>query len=185
MILVSLVACLLGIVFYVLDVVTDVQFSWEMLTMKNESREPDSEDPNITDVNVSSCILDVTLDRLTSRNISLLRLEECKYTNVYTLTESPKVSWMRIFHFWENYLGDRDLGQYMDPEEYRMTGIIALWHCIQPWLITIICFLGKASLYFPTEAKVRLFYSTMVHHHFCRGQYDKPSLSSDKIKREI
>ena len=160
MVLVSLVACLLGVGFYVLDVVTDVQFSWEMLHKTNGTQQSDWNQPNMRDLNVSSCILDLTLDklglRLSSRNISLLRLEECKYTNLYTLTESPKVSWLRIFQFWEN--GDRDLGQYMDPEEYRMTGIIALWHCIQPWLITIICFLGKASLYFPTEPKVRLFY---------------------------
>ena len=149
MVLVSLMACLLGIGFSLLDVVTDVQFSWEMLTKTNASQLPESEEPSMTDLSVSSCILDITWDKLgvTHRNISRLRFEECKYRNLYTTTETPKVSWMRIYEFWEN--GDRDYGQYMDPEEYRMTGIIALWHCIQPWLITIICFLGKGSLYSP------------------------------------
>ena len=152
MVLVSLVACLLGIGFYVLDVVTDVYFSWEMLTKTNETWSPDSEQPETRDFTVSSCILDVSWAKsksklgLPSRNISLERLEECNYTNIKSLTEFPKMSWMKIFDFWEKC--DFHPDQYMDPEEYRMTGIIALWHCIQPWLITIICFLGNSSLYF-------------------------------------
>ena len=141
MTLVSVVACILGIAFYVLDVVTDVVFSWEMLTKTNESRQlSDSEDPNIEDVNVSSCILDVALEKLglSSRNANFSRLEECNYSNIYNMSKCPKTSWMRMFDYWERKHGHT--GQYMDPDEYRMTGFIALWHCIQPWLITTICF---------------------------------------------
>ena len=60
MILVSL----LDIGFYLLDVVTNVVFSWEMLNKTNETRQSDSEDSNTTDINVSFCILDVTVDKL-------------------------------------------------------------------------------------------------------------------------
>ena len=81
MVLVSLMACLLGIGFSLLDVVTDVQFSWEMLTKTNASQLPESEEPSLTDLSVSSCILDITWDKLevTHTNISrLLRLHSIR-----------------------------------------------------------------------------------------------------------
>ena len=55
---------LLDIRYYLLDVVTNVVFSWEMLNKTNETRQSDSEDSNTTDINVSFCILDVTVDKL-------------------------------------------------------------------------------------------------------------------------
>ena len=153
MVLVSLVACLLGITFYLLDVVTDVQFSWEMLSQTNESRQPDSDLPNITDLEVSFCILEKVRLGRPQRNVSL-KPSECPYKNISTLTKFPKLSWMRIFDYWEKNQGILD--QYMDAEEYRMTGTIALWHCVQPLVITIICFLSliKTSQRSPDESRL-------------------------------
>ena len=148
MVLVSLVACLLGITFYLLDVVTDVQFSWEMLSQTNESRQPHSDLPNITDLDVSFCILKMAKLGRHQSNVSL-KPPECK-----NMTKSPKLSWMRIFDYWEKNQGILD--QYMDADEYRMTGTIALWHCVQPLVITIICFLSliKTSQRSPDESRL-------------------------------
>ena len=66
-----------------MDVFTDVQFSWEMLTKTNETRQPDSDDPNVTDMRVASCILNIIRDKLGPSPGP----EKCNYTEINELTE--------------------------------------------------------------------------------------------------
>ena len=113
MIFVSLVICLLGTGLYVMDLSTDVKFSLNMLKGPKYSKE--SEDSDFD-----------TFGAKKGLNFSSLKSFN------YTCYEHMKNAFEK-----KNY---REL--IMGEEDYKTTGWIAIYHCIQPFLITLVIFLS-------------------------------------------
>ena len=120
MIFVSLMTCLLGIGLYILDLTTDVRFSLEMF--------------NKTDKDVES--FNVTFKSFLTKNgfkfpsnVSHSRALEC-------LTDLEV----------EIDIRDNSTLDVSDNRDYRVTGWISLWHCVQPFVVTMIVFLSMKFL---------------------------------------
>jgi len=107
MILVSIVACLLGIGLYAFDLTTDIQFSLEML---NETESLPLENQKYT---------------ISSQSFP----EECKVKIMET--SCPEKCWE------ENHNVPSD-PEYIN--DMKTTGWFAVWHCVQPFVVTFIVF---------------------------------------------
>ena len=112
MIFVSLVTCLLGIGLFVFDLYTDVEFSLEMLK-RNKTLGNDDESFNRT-----------FKDFLSKNN---LKLPTSKTWECLTDIEME-------FDRRKNSKSDNILNY----EDYVKTGWIAIWHCIQPFVATML-----------------------------------------------
>ena len=116
MILVSLASCILGIGLYVFDLKTDIQFSLEMFNRTNES-----------------VPLDVPTFDLVFENSSQSVPEDCKVN----MKEALKDCWNGYYNVSSDpakntvYIADKET-----------TGWFAIWHCVQPFLVTFIVFLS-------------------------------------------
>ena len=110
----SLVTCLLGVGLYVMDLATDVKFSMHMLNGPKYSNESQNFDFE---------------NYWTEKgfNFSSLRSfnSEC-YEHIKNVSRPKEIKR-------RDFLPDKD---------YKTTGWIALYHCIQPFLVTLVVFLS-------------------------------------------
>ena len=114
MILVSLMCCLLNIGLFVLDLYTDINFSLYMLEVNETTRRISSKENNSDD------FLEKHYD-----NFNSLRSANSEvFYNLSFLYKRNKI--------W-NVLEEE--------EDYLWTGRLALWHCIQPFGVTMIVFI--------------------------------------------
>ena len=117
MIFVSLMTCLLGVGLYVLDLWTDVKFSLSMLdgTAKysDERNVSVKEDLNFAPVNMTHV--------------------EFFYPDCYEYMKNESQSQGKNYTKVHNFL---------DEEDYGVTGWIAIYHCIQPVLLSLVIFLS-------------------------------------------
>ena len=116
MIFLSLVTCLLGIGLFVLDLYTDVQFSVEMFKI-NKTLGNDEESFN------------ATFSRFLSKN-------RLKFPSIEA--RSRALDSLQVL---EVEFDRRKNETSYDFDDYRRTGLIAIWHCIQPFVITMIVFI--------------------------------------------
>ena len=116
MIILSLVTCLMGIGLFVLDLYTDVQFSQFMFNKGNTSLGNDDESFN-----------EIFSSFLSKNNITPPSVESCK-----CLTEMEM----------EFDKGKNSSSDKINYDDYIVTGWIALWHCIQPFVATLVVFIS-------------------------------------------
>ena len=114
MIILSLMTCLLGVGLYVLDLTTDVNFSWRMLN-GGVKHSDEAEDFNSV---------------WAKKGLNFSSLESF---NPACYEHMKQVSQKKPYEKLENFL---------DEKEYERTGWIAIYHCIQPVLITMVIFLS-------------------------------------------
>ena len=112
MILVSLVTCTLGIGLFILDLTTDLEFSKEMFNKKN--RDYDGESFN------------QTFSSFLSENGLTFRSCWIEFNEMKEEFDTRKNS----------------TSNNINHDYYVVTGWIALWHCIQPFVATLIVFLS-------------------------------------------
>ena len=115
MILVSLLACLLAIGLYVLDVVTDIQFTLEIFNMTNEICSPHR--PNYS---------------LVLKSISYSFPEKCKSTIQETMENC-----------WDENRDDfkpENNTEYI--ADMKITGWVAVFHCVKPLVVNFFVFLN-------------------------------------------
>ena len=111
MIFVSLLACVLGIGLFVLDLTTDLDFGIKMLNKENKS--------SIEAENVHSYLL----KKKTDFNFSS--------------PDSFHSACDAYMNFYENHTRNSTI---LDDEDFELTGWIAMWHCIQPFVAIMIVF---------------------------------------------
>ena len=117
MILVSLLTCLLGIGLFALDLTTDIKFSIYMLNVNlNQTTRTESSNETNSDVFLNKHYFN--LPSLKSAH------DECFYNLSRAFKRNKK--WKVL----------------EEEEDYQWTGRFSLWHCIQPFVITIIVFMS-------------------------------------------
>ena len=117
MIFVSLVTCLLGIGLFVFDLTTDVKFSLEMLK-NGETRDESTE----------------------TEDFESFHSEH--FGKNFSSPESLQPACDAFMDFYENYTRNSSI---LNNQDYVLTGWISIWHCIQPFIITLIVFLSMKS----------------------------------------
>ena len=119
MIFVSLVTCLLAIGLFLLDLTTDLKFSLDMFKNGNKSNEPTNETEDLKSF------------------LSSLK----KIKNVSS-PESLHTACDAFMNDYENYTRNSTgvNSTIFNYKDYEVTGWIAIWHCIQPFVATMIVF---------------------------------------------
>ena len=112
MIFVSLMTCLLGIGLYVLDLTTDVQFS---LNMFDKPRNESSNDSSSSSVHSECSTIYEKCNRATDLDDFLSKMNSAFKTKYNRKSN--------------------------DKEDYRVTAWISVWHCIQPFVVTVVVFI--------------------------------------------
>ena len=111
MIFVSFVACVLGIGLFVLDLTTDLDFGIKMLNKENKSANE------------------------TENFHSYLSKKENDFN--FSSPDSLRSACDAYINFYDNHTKDSTI---LDDEDYELTGWIAIWHCIQPFVAIMIVF---------------------------------------------
>ena len=114
MILLSLMTCLFGVGLYALDLATDVQFSLEMFYHKTPE----------------SVTFDATFSSFLSKNGLKFPSIEAHSRALECLTDL------------EEEFDKRKKRTSIDFNDYRWTSLFSIWHCIQPFAITVIVFIS-------------------------------------------
>ena len=118
MIFVSLMTCLTGIGLYVLDLSTDVRFSLEML--KKSRNETNDFDNTLKSVN-SECYAEMNFTFYQKCNRTA---DFDDFLSKMNFAFNPKFS-----------------RKSNDQEDYLVTAWISMWHCIQPFVVTVVVFI--------------------------------------------
>ena len=134
MIFVSLMTCLLGIGLYVLDLTTDVQFSLEMLkkTRIESSNVKNNFDsfPSFPSLHSDypECFVDYFNNFLSNKsfNFSSLKSDPDHQTCLADMNSVFKKKYNKKLN---------------NAEDYGVTAWISVWHCIQPFVITMVVFI--------------------------------------------
>ena len=142
MILVSLTSCLIGIGVYVFDLATDVQFSLDI------SKFGETHGNNSLDKSDG-------FNYFLSRNV--FRFSSC--------TSHSQECWDDLTSAFERRLGERL--DSSDHEDYTLIGRLAVWHCIQPFLVTFIVFINMNFRKWVSELDCRTLSPRCLHSVFC------------------
>ena len=144
MIFVSLVTCLLGIGLYLFDLTTDVDFSLEMWRKRNQTSNNTGEFdsflifPSLKS-NYPQCFDDMNsafnkkYDRTTGFDDFL--------SNNYDDFSSLKSDHAICFEDLNSAFKEKSNKQH-NTEDYGLTALISIWHCIQPFVVTVVVFIA-------------------------------------------
>ena len=144
LIFVSLVACLLGIGMYVFDLTTDVLFSLDIMQTRNESSNGTEEFANFLPFpslksDFPECFAD--MNSAFNKNYNRTTDFDDFLSNNYFNYSSLKSDHQSCFADLNSSFKKKN-NKTFAREDYGVTAWISIWHCIQPFVVTVAVFIS-------------------------------------------